>query len=99
MPPLLGGIVVSIPVLLEVAAVLATFVHPITSFFYAHGDSLTCRLPAPSSCLGILLKKSKKISKFLLSYLETDFFDLIFSYEEDAYGASGKLPTLLVRGG
>ncbi|EGR4402761.1 hypothetical protein DDM94_13100 [Vibrio cholerae] len=26
---------------------------PITWFAYAHGDSLTCRLPATPSCLGI----------------------------------------------
>ncbi|EGR1093428.1 hypothetical protein EFU33_10100 [Vibrio cholerae] len=28
---------------------------PITSFIYAHGDSLTCRLPVTPSCLGINL--------------------------------------------
>ncbi|CSI39846.1 Uncharacterised protein [Vibrio cholerae] len=26
---------------------------PITESIYAHGDSLTCRLPATPSCLGI----------------------------------------------
>ncbi|EKO3793379.1 hypothetical protein GCS56_000745 [Vibrio metschnikovii] len=41
------------PFLLDAAAVLVTFVHPITSFVYAHGDELTCRLSATPSRLGI----------------------------------------------
>ncbi|EGR1701618.1 hypothetical protein FLM11_12295 [Vibrio cholerae] len=44
-----------IPFLLEAAAVLATFVHPNHIVYLAHGDSLTCRLPATPSCLGIKL--------------------------------------------
>ncbi|CAH8239422.1 hypothetical protein VAE122_3060163 [Vibrio aestuarianus] len=33
---------------------LATFTHPNHIVIYANGDELTCRLPATSSCLGIL---------------------------------------------
>ncbi|PNI00547.1 hypothetical protein C1O25_11400 [Vibrio diazotrophicus] len=42
-----------IPFLLEAAAVLATFVRPNHIVIYAHGGSLTCRLPATPSSLGI----------------------------------------------
>jgi hypothetical protein len=43
----------SIPFLLEAAVVLAAFDYPNHIVIYAHGDSLTCRLPAAPSCLGL----------------------------------------------
>ncbi|RNE65403.1 hypothetical protein EEJ34_06805 [Vibrio cholerae] len=43
----------TIPFLLEAAAVLATFVHPNHIVYLCSWDSLTCRLPATPSGLGI----------------------------------------------
>ncbi len=56
-------IFIDIPVLLEAAAVLATFVHPNHIVIYAHGASLTYRLPATPSTLGIVLFHSIESSK------------------------------------
>ncbi|PNI05956.1 hypothetical protein C1N32_02885 [Vibrio diazotrophicus] len=59
--------------LLEAAAVLTTFVHPNCIVIYAHGDSLTCRLPATPSRLGIIRVGGyigiKLIGCFLSHYL------------------------------
>ncbi|MFV0448777.1 MAG: hypothetical protein ACK5MF_09980 [Vibrio sp.] len=41
--------------LLEAAAVLSAFVHPNRIVIYAHGDSLTCRLPATPSSLSMTI--------------------------------------------
>ncbi len=46
---------IAIPFILEVADVLASFIHPNHIVIYAHRDELACRLSASSSLLGIFM--------------------------------------------